>query len=61
VGRSEVQDQSSLDETMLRKTKLPNMMAIYLIPTLRRQRKTDLCEFKASLTYITSSKPVRYI
>jgi hypothetical protein len=30
-----------------------------LIPALRRQRQLDLCEFKVSLVYIGSSKPVR--
>jgi hypothetical protein len=27
-----------------------------LIPALRRQRQADLCEFKASLVYIASSR-----
>jgi hypothetical protein len=27
-----------------------------LIPALRRQRQVDLCEFKASLVYIVSSR-----
>jgi hypothetical protein len=27
-----------------------------LIPALRRQRQADLCEFKACLVYITSSR-----
>ena len=30
-----------------------------LIPVLGKQRQTDLCEFKASLVYITSSRPAR--
>jgi hypothetical protein len=32
---------------------------IFLMPTLRRQRKADLCDFKASLVYIVSTKVVR--
>ena len=30
-----------------------------LIPALGRQRQADLCEFKASLVYIVSSRPAR--
>ena len=30
-----------------------------LIPALRRQKQTDLCEFKASLVYKTNSRTVR--
>ena len=30
-----------------------------LIPALRRQRQVDLCDFKASLVYIASSRQVR--
>ena len=29
------------------------------MPALRRQRKEDLCEFKASLIYIVSLRPAR--
>ena len=28
-----------------------------LLPALRRQRQTDLCDFKASLVYIASYRP----
>ena len=28
-----------------------------LIPVLQRQRQADICEFKASLGYIVSSRP----
>jgi hypothetical protein len=28
-----------------------------LVPALRRQRQADLCEFKANLVYIASSRP----
>ena len=30
-----------------------------MIKALRRQRQTDLCEFKATLVYIVSSRQVR--
>ena len=30
-----------------------------LIPALERQRQTELCECKASLLYIVSSRPAR--
>jgi hypothetical protein len=35
------------------------MMVLPLIPELRRQRQVDLCEFKATLVYIGSSKIAR--
>ena len=34
------------------------MVAHALIPALRRQRKANLCEFKASMVYRASSKTV---
>lgn len=34
---------------------------MFIIPALRRQRKADLCEFKASLVNIVSSRTARGI
>jgi hypothetical protein len=31
---------------------------MFLMPAFRRQRKADLCEFKTSLVYIGSSRPI---
>jgi hypothetical protein len=35
------------------------MVAHSLIPTIRKQRQADFCEFKASLVYIVSFSPAK--
>jgi hypothetical protein len=35
--------------------------SMLLIPALRRQKQAELCKFKASLTYIVSSRTARVI
>ena len=43
----------------LRPAKVETGWCAPLIPTLGRQRQADLCEFKFSLVYITSSRTVQ--
>jgi hypothetical protein len=38
---------------------MPDVERTPLVPTLRKQRQADLCEFQASMVYRVSSKTAR--
>lgn len=48
-----------LEMNLISQTKEENSLSMPLILVFVKQKQVDLCEFKANLVYIASSKPAR--